>query len=169
MHYLCQYRKFCSYCKPYGHQESTCLKLITKELEDPNLCRDYNRFSVAKCEVNGICTGSRIHHCSIRHKEHCKAFCHVFENSHHTEIPSSHANCESNLLKLICVTEEIVKTLDKMQSEKETLESKTSDEHRDHLPCDSTPTEKNMQLIMVTQIAIKAKHSQNCSTKYLPF
>ena len=67
------------------------------------------------------------------------------------------------MLKLIRVTEEIAKTLDKMQSDIEALKSKTSEEHRDHLSCDSTLTQEKMQLIMVTQIVMKAEHSDQIS------
>ena len=60
---------WCSYCKVYGRSKFACLKLLTKDIErtsSENICRDYNRFFILRCQtLDNACTQHRLHICFL--------------------------------------------------------------------------------------------------------
>ena len=102
----------CSYCKTNGHFTRNCLKLLTKNCHS-NVCRNFNRYEVSKCEINGTCVFNRAHTCLFCNEPNCKAYLHInIQDAGSPNLPKRSANIIKALTNALHSCVEAIKDLE---------------------------------------------------------
>eukprot|EP00112_Aurelia_sp_Birch-Aquarium-sp1_P020464 Seg5285.2 transcript_id=Seg5285.2/GoldUCD/mRNA.D3Y31 product="hypothetical protein" protein_id=Seg5285.2/GoldUCD/D3Y31 len=99
------------YCKTKATLEG-CLKLLTKDCH-PTVCRDFNRYEVSKCEIDGTCVFNRGHTCLFCNELNCKAYLHInIQDAGSPNLPKKSASIIKTLTNVLRSCVESIKDLE---------------------------------------------------------